>query len=86
MIRLNIKKDSKVKVKSFTNLTDLQVYCRKLCFFLGENDAHNFISEADTLGRKIWNTNVGQSFKTDLGEIISISGKSRAGHVMLGDK
>ena len=85
MIRINIKTGTKVQVKSFTNLTDLQIYCRELCLLVSDN--YNILNhEAIMLGRKIWNTNVGKSFKTDLGEIISISGKSRAGHVMLGDK
>ena len=50
------------------------------------NDLPTFLNEADALASKIWNTNVGQSFKTDMGHIISIAGKSRAGHVMLGAK
>ena len=79
MIRINIKAGTKSKVKSFTNLTDLQIYCRELCLLVGDS-YHIFRDEADALGRKIWNTNVGQSFKTDLGYIISISGKSRAGN------
>ena len=85
MIRLNIKTYNKIQVKSFTNKNDLEIYCRNLCLLVG-NDYQSFINEAKKLADKIYNTNVGQSFKSDLGYIISVAGKSRAGNIMYGGK
>jgi hypothetical protein len=75
MIKINIKTYNLIKVKSFTNFDDLEIYCRKLCLLVSDH-YHTFINEADALANKIWNTNVGQSIKTDLGHIVTISGKS----------
>jgi|TARA_B110000971_G_C19528102_1_gene284750 hypothetical protein len=76
MIRINIKTGNLIKVKSFNTFDSLIDFTRLELSMLIGNDIPTFINEADALANKIWNTNVGQSFKTDLGEIISISGKS----------
>jgi hypothetical protein len=34
------------------------------------------MSEAEDISNKIWKTNVGQSLKTPLGHIVTVSGKS----------
>ena len=75
MIRINIKTHDKIETKKFSNLNDLELFCRSLCLLVSD-DYRSFINEAETLSNKIWTTNVGQSIKTDLGHIISISGKS----------
>ena len=83
MIRINIKKDTKVVVKSFINKIDLDNY---VLDFIG---ADKIIGNFTNVANKIWNLNVGTSMTLDNGfnkTIISMSGKSRAGHVMLGDK
>lgn len=85
MIRINIKTYDKIWVKSFTNKIDLEIYCRNLCLLVG-HDYHSHMIDAENLAEKIYNTNVGQSFKTDLGYVISIAGKSRAGNIMFGGK
>ena len=78
MIRLNIKKDGKVKVKSFIEKKDLENYLFKKTL-----ESKKVVSDNPT--DKIWNLNVGTSINL-LGYTISMAGKSRAGHVMLGDK
>jgi hypothetical protein len=81
MIRLNIKTYDKVKVKSFVNKNDLINYCNKL---LSEVPQMDYAGEE--LANQIWETNVGQSVRSNIGHVIAVAGKSRAGHVMLGDK
>ena len=81
MIRINIKKDTKVIVKSFINKIDLDNYV--LDFIGSDKVIGNFTNVAN----KIWNLNVGTSMTLDNGfnkTIISMSGKSRAGNVMYG--
>jgi len=75
MIRINIKTYDKVIVKSFVNKNDLIIYCRKLCLLV--SDRYDILQkEAETLADKIWDTNVGQSVKSDLGHVIAVAGKS----------
>ena len=76
MIRINIKTGNLIKVKSFNTFDSLIDFTRLELSMLIGNDIPTFINEADALANKIWNTNVGQSIKTDLGHIVSISGKS----------
>ena len=78
MLKINVITYNKIQVKSFTNKNDLEIYCRKLCLLVSDH-YDTFINEADALANKIWNTNVGQSIKTDLGHIIAIAGKVRRG-------
>jgi len=81
MIRINIKKDSKVVVKSFVHKIDLDNY---VLDFIG---ADKIIGNFTDVANKIWNLNVGTSMTLDNGfnkTIISMSGKSRAGNVMYG--
>jgi hypothetical protein len=76
MIRINIKTGNLIKVKSFNTFDSLIDFTRLELSMLIGNDIPTFINEADALANKIWNTNVGQSIKTDLGHIVTISGKS----------
>jgi hypothetical protein len=83
MIRLNIKTHNLVKVKSFRTLQDLFNYCRdELCWLVG-SDYDTFLNDAEKLAKKIWDTNVGQSVKTDLGHTISIQSKVRTGKYLV---
>ena len=81
MIRINIKTYDKVKVKSFVNKNDLITYCNKLLSEVPQMD-----NAGEELANQIWETNVGQSVRSNIGHVIAVAGKSRAGHVMLGDK
>ena len=85
MIRINIKTGNLIKVKSFTTFDSLIDFARLELSMLIGNDIPTFINEADALANKIWNTNVGQSIKTDMGYVISISGKSSDHNSMLGE-
>ena len=76
MLKINIKTGNLIKVKSFTTFDSLIDFARLELSMLIGNDITTFINEADALANKIWNTNVGQSIKTDLGQIVTISGKS----------
>ena len=79
MIKINIRTHNLIKVKSFKTIEDLFTYCSlELCLFVGSNNKDH-VNQAYQLASKIWNTNVGQSIKTDLGHLISVAGKSRAG-------
>jgi len=75
MIRLNIKKDSKVEVKSFIKKIDLISY---LEVDLGFRSVFE-------LSDKIWDLNVGTAL-THNNYTIAMAGKSRAGNIMLGGK
>ena len=75
MLKINVITYNKIQVKSFTNKNDLEIYCRKLCLLVSDH-YHTLNDEAKALANKIYDTNVGQSFKTDLGFIISVAGKS----------
>lgn len=86
MIKINIKTANTIKVKSFEKKYDLVNYCISEFCWLVSDDYSSFIDDAQKLANKIWNTNVGQSFKSDLGHIISIAGKSFDHNSMLGDK
>jgi len=77
MIRLNVKKDGKVEVKSFVNKKDLQNY---VLDFIGVS-TYNFTETAN----RIWDLNVGTALKIN-GYVIAMAGKSRAGDIMLGGK
>ena len=76
MLKINIKTGNLIKVKSFNTFDSLIDFTRLELSMLIGNDIPTFINEADALANKIWNTNVGQSIKTDLGHIVTISGKS----------
>ena len=73
MIRLNIKKDGKITVKSFISKIDLIGY---VLDFIGGGDTKK---TAD----KIWDLNVGTSLSVN-NYTIAMAGKSRAGNVMYG--
>ena len=73
MIRINIKKDTKVVVKSFINKIDLDNY---VLDFIG---ADKVIGNFTNVANKIWNLNVGTSLSVN-GYTISMAGKSRAGN------
>ena len=79
MIRINIKKDTKITVKSFVKKIDLKSYV------LDKIGTDHSIGNFTDCSNKIWNLNVGQSINVRNIKI-SMAGKSRAGHVMLGDK
>ena len=69
MIRINIKKDTKVTVKSFVKKKELENYLFELTV------AQTPIVRSGNPTNNIWNLNVGSSYKF-LGYIISIIGKS----------
>jgi hypothetical protein len=37
MIKINIKTYNLITVKSFTNKSDLEIYCRKLCLLVSDH-------------------------------------------------
>ena len=79
MIRINIKKDTKITVKSFSKKIDLKSYV------LDKIGTDHSIGNFTDCSNKIWNLNVGQSINVrDIR--ISISGKSFDHNSMLGDK
>ena len=81
MLKINIKKNNQVQVKSFINKIDLDNY---VLDFIG---ADKVIGNFTNVANKIWNLNVGTSMTLDNGfnkTIISMAGKSRAGNVMYG--
>jgi len=69
MLKINIKKNNKVKVKSFVEKKELENYLFELTV------AQTPIVRAGNPTNNIWNLNVGSSYKF-LGYIISIIGKS----------
>lgn len=75
MIRINIKTGNLIKVKCFANKSDLINYCLSEFCWLVSNDYSTFIDDAEKLANKIWNTDVGQIIKSDLGHNICIAGK-----------
>ena len=81
MIRLNIRTYDKVWVKSFVNKNDLINYCNKIL-----SEVPQMEDAGEKLANQIWETNVGQSVKSNIGHVIAVAGKSRAGNIMLGDK
>ena len=73
MIRINIKKDTKVTVKSFVKKIDLKSYV------LDKIGTDHSIGNFTDCSNRIWNLNVGQSINVrDIK--ISMAGKSRAGN------
>jgi len=76
MIRINIRSNNLIEVKSFVTKDDLEKYVRTDLTLLVGNNINGALQEAEILTNKIWETNVGQSVKSDLGHIISVSGKS----------
>jgi len=72
MIRINIKKDGKITVKSFINKIDLVGY---VLDFIGGGDTKK---TAD----KIWDLNVGTSLSVN-NYTIAMAGKSRAGKYLV---
>ena len=82
MIRLNIKKDSKVVVKSFIEKKEVRHFIREELWDM-TNASLN--PDATETAEKIWNLNVGTSTNV-LGYTIAMAGKSRAGNIMLGGK
>ena len=81
MIRLNIRTYDKVWVKSFVNKNDLINYCNKIL-----SEVPQMKDAGEKLANQIWETNVGQSVKSNIGHVIAVAGKSRAGNIMLGGK
>lgn len=81
MIRLNIRTYDKVWVKSFVNKNDLINYCNKIL-----SEVPQMEDAGEKLANQIWETNVGQSVKSNIGHVIAVAGKSRAGNIMLGGK
>lgn len=81
MIRLNIRTYDKVWVKSFVNKNDLINYCNKIL-----SEVPQMEDAGEKLANQIWETNVGQSVKSNIGHVIAVAGKSRAGMVMFGGK
>jgi len=73
MIRINIKKDTKVTVKSFVKKKELENYLFELTV------AQTPIVRSGNPTNSIWNLNVGTSYKF-LGYTFSMAGKSRAGN------
>jgi len=78
MIRINILTYNKIKVKSFNTLDKLVDYCLSEFSFLVGTDYSGAVNSAQELAIKIWNTNVGQTLKTDLGHTIAIASKGRS--------
>jgi hypothetical protein len=79
MIRLNVRKDGKVEVKSFIKKEDLVNYIDEL-----NSPVTEFILKYNqTEANKIWDLNVGTAHNF-LGYTIAMAGKSRAGNVMYG--
>ena len=76
MIRINVRSNNLIEVKSFVSKDDLEKYVRTDLTLLVGNDINSFLLQAEILTNDIWETNVGQSVKSDLGHIISVSGKS----------
>lgn len=72
MIRINIRKDGKITVKSFISKIDLIGY---VLDFIGSGDTKK---TAD----KIWELNVGTSLVHN-GYTIAMAGKSRAGKYLV---
>ena len=81
MKRLNIKTYDKIWVKSFVNKKDLISYCKKILSCVPQMD-----NAPEELANEIWETNVGQSVRSNIGHVISVAGKSRAGNIMFGGK
>ena len=79
MIRINIKKDGKITVKSFVKKIDL------LSYVLNKIGTDHSIGNFTDCSNKIWNLNVGKSINVRNIKI-SMAGKSRAGMVMFGGK
>jgi len=79
MLKINIKKNNKVKVKSFVEKKELENYLFELTV------AQTPIVRAGNPTNNIWNLNVGSSYKF-LGYTICIAGKSFDHNSMLGDK
>ena len=73
MLKINIKKNNQVQVKSFINKIDLDNY---VLDFIG---ADKVIGNFTNVANKIWNLNVGTSLTVN-NYIISMAGKSRAGN------
>ena len=76
MLKINIRTYDKIISKSFDNKDKLFDFTKLNLTMLIGNDITNFINRADALTNKIWDTNVGQSIKTEMGHIISVRGKS----------
>tara|TARA_R100001126_G_C4818234_1_gene145368 strand:+ start:472 stop:717 length:246 start_codon:yes stop_codon:yes gene_type:complete len=81
MIRLNIKKNGKVEVKSFITKGELIKFLRGDENFLFTEIPNNCFNIAD----KLWDLNVGTAL-TQSGYTFAMAGKSRAGNIMLGGK
>ena len=76
MIRINVRSNNLIEVKSFVSKDDLEKYVRTDLTLLVGNNINGALQEAETLADKIWDTNVGQSVKSDLGHVIAVAGKS----------
>ena len=81
MIRLNVKKDGKVEVKSFITKGQLIKFLRGNENFLFTEIPNNCFNIAD----KLWDLNVGSALNQS-GYTFAMAGKSRAGDIMLGGK
>ena len=76
MIRINIKKNGKVVVKSFTEKKEVRHFVREE---LWDMTKYSQNPDATETAEKLWNLNVGTSINL-LGFTISMAGKSRAGN------
>jgi hypothetical protein len=76
MIKINVMTGNLLKIKSFNNKDELYKYSLDNFLLLIGNDINGLMSEAEDISNKIWKTNVGQSLKTPLGHIVTVSGKS----------
>ena len=94
MIRLNVKKDNKIEVKSFISFRSLVMYLKELDLYGVVKYKNLFSSKSQVLlglpleyqvADKLWNLNVGTAF-IHSGYKFAMAGKSRAGMVMFGGK
>ena len=63
------------------NHIELINYCNKILSVVPQME-----DAGEKLANQIWETNVGQSVKSNIGHVIAVAGKSRAGMVMFGGK
>ncbi len=82
MIKLNIKKNGLINVKSFTEKKEIRHFIREELWDM-TNASSN--PDATETAEKIWNLNVGTSTNV-LGYTIAMAGKSFDHNSMLGDK
>jgi len=81
MIKVNIRTYDKIVTKSFVNKNDLVAYCKKILCVVPQQE-----NAPQELANKIWETNVGQFVRSNIGHRIAVAGKSFDHNAMLGDK